>query len=430
MLCAVFTNLFLVLSKIMQGDGWPFFFVAGSAALCVAAGLVVFMICQDSYHLQRREVKWVILRGLFGCANNVLSVSAILAGAHIGSVGALLSVNTVVAALLGRLVLGEALGKLHILAVFFSLAGAILISDLDQVINLDSTAMLGNALALSAGVCLGCMFISSRKSGSASSTMLTASAMVQRWVVCWALAILPVVPDGHFELLGFLLDVFVFHKVPKALTLLGASLMFFAVITMALTRLPRRARVADPPQQVPPAEAEATVDTPKSLASFAASEYAEREVEHLSVPRQHSAIMASCFHLKRDEIFPQVAKKFPQATDWLCPIRGLIMKDPVTAEDGFNYEREAIQEWFQRSTKSPQSQSEIGTELKPNKALQEVIQQFTDFAETMSKAGSSLSLTWPSHGMMPETERKAGEVVCMDMPQENGWLMVQERGGL
>lgn len=79
------------------------------------------------------QVKWVILRGLFGCANNVLSVSAILAGAHIGSVGALLSVNTVVAALLGRLVLGEALGKLHILAVFFSLAGAILISDLDQV---------------------------------------------------------------------------------------------------------------------------------------------------------------------------------------------------------------------------------------------------------------------------------------------------------
>ncbi|CAK9050249.1 unnamed protein product [Durusdinium trenchii] len=346
MLCAVFTNLFLVLSKIMQGDGWPFFFVAGSAALCVAAGLVVFMICQDSYHLQRREVKWVILRGLFGCANNVLSVSAILAGAHIGSVGALLSVNTVVAALLGRLVLGEALGKLHILAVFFSLAGAILISDLDQVINLDSTAMLGNALALSAGVCLGCMFISSRKSGSASSTMLTASAMVQRWVVCWALAILPVVPDGHFELLwsspektlvflascifllfvsnlaqsmaaklcpaalsstlitgtqmasGFLLDVFVFHKVPKALTLLGASLMFFAVITMALTRLPRRARVADPPQQVPPAEAEATVDTPKSLASFAASEYAEREVEHLSVPRQRLANLQRVFGMQ------------------------------------------------------------------------------------------------------------------------------------
>lgn len=25
---------------------------------------------------------------------------------------------------------------------------------------------------------------------------------------------------------------------------------------------------------------------------------------------------------------------------------------------------------------------------------------------------------------------EAGEVVCMDMPQENGWLMVQERGGL
>ena len=144
-------------------------------------------------------MKWVILRGSFGGATNVLSVLAVATGEHIGSVGALLSVNTVVAALLGRLVLGEALGKLHIIAVIFSLTGAILISDLNEVIHSMGSNLLGDILAVSAGVSLGCMFISSRKSGDASSTMLTASAMVQRWIVCWFLSFLPAVPDGSFK---------------------------------------------------------------------------------------------------------------------------------------------------------------------------------------------------------------------------------------
>ena len=52
------------------------------------------------------------------------------------------------------------------------------------------------------------------------------------------------------------------------LTLLGASLMFFAVVMVAARQLPQLGTVA---------EAELTVEGSQSLASFAASEYAERK---------------------------------------------------------------------------------------------------------------------------------------------------------
>ena len=60
------------------------------------------------------------------------------------------------------------------------------------------------------------------------------------------------------------------------LTPLGASLMFFAVVTVELARL-----AAKPARQLPQlgavAEAELMVEGSQSLASFAASEYAERK---------------------------------------------------------------------------------------------------------------------------------------------------------
>ena len=187
---AIFANCNMMFSKFMQHWQWPYFFLAGSGAFVIVLGLLITMFCQDAYHLEGRDIKWVILRGFFGCASNVLSVCAVLAGAHVGSVGALSSVNTVVAALLGRLVLGEALGKLHLLAMLLAVAGAVLISD-PETMGTANSSLLGNALALLGGICLGCMFISSRKSGKASSQMLTTSAMTQRWIICWTLAVVP-----------------------------------------------------------------------------------------------------------------------------------------------------------------------------------------------------------------------------------------------
>ncbi|CAK9011531.1 unnamed protein product [Durusdinium trenchii] len=307
---ALFTNLVMVSGKLMQGWNWPCFFLAGFASLFIALGLGILMWCQKSYHLETREVKWVLSRGLFGALNNVLNICAILAGAHIGSVAALGSVNTVVAALLGRLVLGEPLGKWHVLAILLFLVGAVLISDPREALASMGSSLLGNLLALLAGITLGFVFISARKAGQASSTLLTFSAMAQRVVACWATALLLGKADGNIESLaesppksmlfflllllvlllanwlsslasklcpaaltatlltggqmitGYLLDIFAFGKLPKVITLIGASLMFLAVLTMTLARLP--------PNTV-------ETDSPSSLANFMAAEYAERK---------------------------------------------------------------------------------------------------------------------------------------------------------
>eukprot|EP00913_Durusdinium_trenchii_P023706 g22267.t1 len=243
------------------------------------------------------------------------------------------------------------------------------------------SSLFGNALALLGGICLGGMFISSRKSGGASSIMLTTSAMTQRWIhggqsviVCWTLSFIPVVPDGRFELLdprresassepgpagaarsaqappktlllfmalmiaifltnilgsvaskkcpaalsstlmtgsmmasGYLLDILIFRTVPKTagldltdshyhmasplrtLTVIGAVLMFCAVVTMALTRLPAKALEATGSARTPSARSTRRAGSDSSLASFAAVEFAERCPEEVATelrPRQ------------------------------------------------------------------------------------------------------------------------------------------------
>ena len=66
-------------------------------------------------------------------------------------------------------------------------------------------------------------------------------------------------------------------EVPKKLTFVGASLMFFAVVTVALARLPARQLPQPQPDAAATEEAELKVERSPSLASFAASEYVERE---------------------------------------------------------------------------------------------------------------------------------------------------------
>ena len=76
---------------------------------------------------------------------------------------------------------------------------------------------------------------------------------------------------------GYLIDVLCFHKLPKVLTVCGACMMLLAVLLMASTRLPRSHDVAPLPHS----------ESNTSLASFVASEYAERVVvRHRSVAAQ------------------------------------------------------------------------------------------------------------------------------------------------
>lgn len=102
-----------------------------------------------------------------------------------------------------------------------------------------------------------------------------------------------------------------------------------------------------------------------------------------------------------DDIFRTVAKKFPEVTDWLCPITGLLMYDTVCAADEFNYECAAITEWFgQGHNWSPQTKERMKDQsLVPNQGLRDTIKAFRDF---VFGTAETLTLTWDPHGMRSE----------------------------
>ncbi len=66
--------------------------------------------------------------------------------------------------------------------------------------------------------------------------------------------------------------------------------------------------------------------------------------------------------------------------DLVCPLTLDIFSDPVTAEDGKNYERASIQQWFQskQPTESPLTRVAMGTVLKPNNGLRKRAQQWRE----------------------------------------------------
>jgi len=65
-----------------------------------------------------------------------------------------------------------------------------------------------------------------------------------------------------------------------------------------------------------------------------------------------------------------------------CPITGMLMKDPVTAEDGRWYERSAIEAWFAKqpsqSAKSPVTGNVIGFHLLSNVQARNVIAKLVE----------------------------------------------------
>lgn len=63
--------------------------------------------------------------------------------------------------------------------------------------------------------------------------------------------------------------------------------------------------------------------------------------------------------------------------EFLCPITNKIMNDPVTAADGFDYERKAIRRWFRRKRTSPMTNEELSDlTVRANDALRNRIETF------------------------------------------------------
>ena len=280
---SLFRNATLVLGKYVQQRHLPYLFMVAVASFCISWGAALLMYYQGSYHVERRVVKWVVLRGLTGGGAHVLGLCAVLVGASVGSVGALTSVNTITAALLGYFLLGEAFGRWHLLALLLAVGGVVLIWD-PKHIGTSDPRFLGNALALLAGISSGFMTITSRKAREASSLMLAIAATVARCPVALLLAFLPHVKDGRlvnlavapqevalyllllmvflgfFSLLtsaaakklpaavsstvmvgtqmasGYVFDIICFHKTLDLVTIVGAYIMLLAALAMAFTQ--------------------------------------------------------------------------------------------------------------------------------------------------------------------------------------------------
>ena len=67
--------------------------------------------------------------------------------------------------------------------------------------------------------------------------------------------------------------------------------------------------------------------------------------------------------------------------NYICPINRSLMMDPVTAEDGHNYDRRNIEMWIAcrqdagDAAISPVSRESMGSSLTPNLELRERIQK-------------------------------------------------------
>ncbi len=68
--------------------------------------------------------------------------------------------------------------------------------------------------------------------------------------------------------------------------------------------------------------------------------------------------------------------QYSELANVLCPISGEVMKDPVLADDGQNYERKQIKFWFQNCQEkqnlieSPWTRVVISTQLRENPKIQ------------------------------------------------------------
>ncbi|CAJ1444406.1 unnamed protein product [Effrenium voratum] len=256
-LCSLVYTALLASNKQLQSLDWPYFFISGSAALLVSLFNLAHLWWRRLLHVPS-DVKWVILRGSLGSTSNCLSVFAVLAGAHVGSIAALRSANSIVASL-GTVALGEEFGWMHLVSVTLFVLGAVLTADPEEVLATLGSTLLGNGLALASGICNGCAFLTGRKVKDVhpsfliiSNTLLLCIPMIMHFLPTFSsiasqkcsAAVATTVITATNMLLGYGLDYLLYQRLVQRLTFVGAILIFLAVLTMLLTQV-RRDSVKD-----------------------------------------------------------------------------------------------------------------------------------------------------------------------------------------
>mmetsp|Transcript_38864 Transcript_38864/g.58631 ORF Transcript_38864/g.58631 Transcript_38864/m.58631 type:complete len:281 (+) Transcript_38864:1-843(+) len=249
-----------------------------------------------------------------------------------GDISALQSINVVVAAILGRAVLGEPMRRLHVGALLFSVMGALLISKPTTLVGLGGAGephWLGYSLALLGGVASGGIFIAARKLQGVNQVVPLTSVFTHQTVCLWILSfsglandppplksfgaaplacigvcIAALLANGFSTMMmslggtwcpaaasstiftsvgmsvSYIFQVMLQGKNPDIMSVCGALLMFAAVVVMAFARWyyePTDAAPEEPTRAVPPSERskeEATEEEDdESFVTFIASEF-------------------------------------------------------------------------------------------------------------------------------------------------------------
>jgi len=287
--CALLATGDWVVSRVMQQMGWPYWrTTAGGYCLSGWTTLAFILVARVSWP-SRHHWQWIVARGAFGAAYWGLGVLAVQVGAQPGDVGALMSVNVVFAALLGRLCLKERLRARHAAAIFLSVAGALLISQPAFIFGGDgggSSAWAGHLVAITAGLSYSCCLICSRHLADIHVAFPTASAFFFSVPLCLLLPVTKIVDEPSIEvllrspgesvgwiattyglalfavtgasiggmlcpvavsataytaatmLIGYLAQILFFGSAPHWLTIIGAVLMLLAVACMAVCNAP------------------------------------------------------------------------------------------------------------------------------------------------------------------------------------------------
>eukprot|EP00933_Yihiella_yeosuensis_P021789 TRINITY_DN17191_c3_g1_i1.p1 TRINITY_DN17191_c3_g1~~TRINITY_DN17191_c3_g1_i1.p1 ORF type:complete len:417 (-),score=55.12 TRINITY_DN17191_c3_g1_i1:120-1370(-) len=166
--------------RVLTHLGWPEFAMQSAGyTLSTACTAIYLYFSGIGFPVVPREGKWILGSGLSMALSMVLLIVSVWLGAPLGDISALVSINVVLAALLGRLFLGESLRCVHFFSSLGSFAGALLISRPAVIFGNDSSASIdddtGNgyawlayALAPVAGFLDACMLICARKCPNAS----------------------------------------------------------------------------------------------------------------------------------------------------------------------------------------------------------------------------------------------------------------------
>eukprot|EP00425_Heterocapsa_triquetra_P039477 CAMPEP_0195066330 /NCGR_PEP_ID=MMETSP0448-20130528/11712_1 /TAXON_ID=66468 /ORGANISM="Heterocapsa triquestra, Strain CCMP 448" /LENGTH=422 /DNA_ID=CAMNT_0040097565 /DNA_START=69 /DNA_END=1338 /DNA_ORIENTATION=- len=189
-ICGALLAMMVALSQVAESFGQSFFLLYGTANLIVGAGL--WSICWargDLASMPRRCWKWVAVRGLCGASVCMLDLMSVTFGAPLGDKSALMSINVVVSALIGRAVLGEQLRFLHGVGLTLSVVGAVTIAKPTALLGLEEVPggvpWLGYGMALLAGFVAGGTFIAARKAQDINPMVLTAAVSTMEGIAAW-----------------------------------------------------------------------------------------------------------------------------------------------------------------------------------------------------------------------------------------------------